>query len=224
VCLSVLGASTPDWMQSMLPTDAFKGGFMSRLILVGYPDGWNKRVGDLVDPPKELKNSILEDFAAISKIKGEIKWSARAKKYFVDWYMSLPEPEPGPQQAYLERKQDHALKIATLIQLSFRDKFEITLEAMQAAFDILDAVQPETLKMIEYISVEPGMRSVQRILELLDKGDRTESNLLDEAWKYLKRPAEFDDIIGMLVRAKRISITTSKGEISYRLISREALK
>lgn len=224
VCLSVLGASTPDWMQSMLPTDAFKGGFMSRLILVGYPDGWNRRVGDLVDPPRTLRDSILSDFEEISRYKGEIGWSKEAKEYFVNWYMSLPEPVPGPQAAYLERKQDHALKLAILIQLSFREKFEVSLEAMKAAFDILDAVQPETLKMIDYISVEPGMRAVQRILEILEKEDRKESELLDEAWKYLKRPGEFDDILGMLVRAKRVEMFTKNGEVVYRLKNKEDKK
>ncbi len=224
VCLSILGASTPDWMQSMLPTDAFKGGFMSRLILVGYPEGWNKRVGDLIDPPASLKKSIVEDFEYISKLKGEIKWSEKAKKYFVDWYMSLPEPIPGPQAAYLERKQDHALKLAVLVQLCFREGFEITKESIEIAFNILDSVQPETLKMIDYISVEPGMRAVQRILELLDKGEKTEAILLDEAWKYLKRPGEFDDIIGMLIRARRVDIVPKKGETVYKLKRRDPLK
>lgn len=224
VCLSILGASTPDWMQSMLPTDAFKGGFMSRLILVGYPEGWNKRVGDLIDPPVTLKNEILEHFVWLDNQKGEIRWSEDAKEYFVNWYMGLPEPEPGPQQAYLERKQDHALKLAVLIQLSFKQKFEVGLEAMESAFKILDAVQPETLRMIDYISVEPGMRAVQRILELLDKAEKAEAELLDEAWKYLKRPGEFDDIIGMLVRAKRVEIITRKGEVMYKLKRRDSLK
>lgn len=224
VCLSVMAASTPDWMQSMLPTDAFKGGFMSRLILVGFPDGWNKRVADLIDGPIHLRQEILEGLAAIQKFKGEIKWSARAKKYFIDWYMGLPDPEPGPKAAYLERKQDHALKLAILIQLSFNREFEVSLKAMKSAFDILESVEPETLKMIDYISVEPRMRAVQRILELVEDRSMPESELLSEAWRYLVRPGEFDDIISMLMRAKRIELRMIKGEQRYCIREKEERK
>lgn len=213
VCLSVAGASTPDWMQSMLPTDAFKGGFMSRLILVGLPDDWNVRVAEPPDLDLELKSKLIKQFRDIAQLKGEIPIQKEAKEVFNQWYMDLPDREPGPKAAYLERKQDHILKLAILVQITLFEKFEITLEAMQISMSLLESIEPETLKMIDYISVEPRMRAVQRVLELLDKGPVKEADLLSEAWRYLTRPGEFDDIINMLTRAKKIGMRTEKGDV-----------
>lgn len=35
VCVSFVGCSTPDWLVSAIPQDAFGGGFMSRILFVG---------------------------------------------------------------------------------------------------------------------------------------------------------------------------------------------
>ena len=43
ICISILGGSTPDWLQKMLPEDAFTGGFMSRFVLVEMPPTYFKR-------------------------------------------------------------------------------------------------------------------------------------------------------------------------------------
>lgn len=212
VCLSIAGASTPDWMQSMLPTDAFKGGFMSRLILVGMPDEWNVRIADLPETDLTLQAKLIRQLREVAQLSGEIPIQKDARDFFNDWYLSLPNREPGPKAAYLERKQDHILKLAILTQISFFEKFEITLEAMQTAMSLLDCIEPETLSMIDYISVEPRMRAVQRIMELLDKGPLPESELLSEAWRYLTRPGEFDDIVNMLLRAKRIGMKSVRGD------------
>jgi len=218
VCLSIAGASTPDWMQSMLPTDAFKGGFMSRLILVGMPDDWNVRIADIPDSDEPLKAKILLKLREIAQLKGEMKWGKDAKEFFNEWYIALPRAEPGPKAAYLERKQDHVLKLAMLLQIASGKEFELSLESIKAALNILEAIQPETLKMIEYISVEPRMRAVQRVLELLAKGPVKESDLLSEAWRYLTRPGEFDDIVNMLCRAKKIGSSINRGEITWFII------
>lgn len=224
VCLSVAGASTPDWMQSMLPTDAFKGGFMSRLILVGMPDDWNIRVADLPDSDEVLRAKILANLREIAQIKGEMVWEPDAKEFFNSWYMGLPRAEPGPKAAYLERKQDHVLKIAMLLQIASGEGLKLNIKNTKRALNILEAIQPETMKMIEYISVEPRMRAVQRVLELLEKGPKPESDLLSEAWRYLTRPGEFDDIVNMLFRAKKINYSTVKGENIYFIMEKEKEK
>lgn len=221
VCLSVAGASTPDWMQSMLPTDAFKGGFMSRLILVGMPDDWNIRIADIPDSDEVLRARILLKLREIAQIKGEMKWGKNAKEFFNSWYVELPRAEPGPKAAYLERKQDHVLKLAMLLQIASGEGLELSLENTQRALNILESIQPETMKMIEYISVEPRMRAVQRILELLEKGPKLESELLGEAWRYLTRPGEFDDIVNMLTRAKRINSSIIRGENRWFIVQKK---
>jgi len=216
VCLSVMGASTPDWLQSMLPTDAFKGGFMSRLLLVTQPDDWYIRVSNPPPPPIPLSD-IVDKVVRIATFKGEMTWSKEAELFFDEWYMALPKPEPGPKAQYLERKQDHLLRLSMILQLTYGG-MEIQGDTLKQALNILNSVEKETLKIIDYISVEPRMRCVQRILEYLDTFPFiSEAELLDRTWKYMARPSEFEEAMRMLLRAKRVEMRMKDGEVYYKL-------
>lgn len=220
VCLSVMAASTPDWMQSMLPTDAFKGGFMSRLVLVSYPEGWFQRVPDPPAPPDGLFEKVRDGFIKIAEAKGRMEWNYEAKQFFNNWYLSLPEPEPGPKTQYLERKQDHMLRLAMILKLceSYGQDMIIDRPCLENAYNLLTAIEPETLKMIDYISVEPRMRCVQRVLEIIEAiGPIKESELLSRTWKYMGRPADFDDTIKMLLKGKVIEPVSLNGDLAYKI-------
>jgi hypothetical protein len=216
VCLSIMGASTPDWMQSMLPTDAFKGGFMSRLVLVSYPDGWFQRVPDPPSPIPGLFEKVLKGIIRIGQRTGQMIWDDSARKFFNDWYLSLPEPEPGPRTQYLERKQDHMLRLAMILKLSYEEDLIIDVDCLEQAFNILSAIEKETLKMIDYISVEPRMRGVQRIIEILDAFKKiSEAELLSRTWKHMTRPSEFEESMKMLLKAKKVSIEYKGADLWY---------
>jgi hypothetical protein len=218
VCISIMGASTPDWMQSMLPTDAFKGGFMSRLILVGFPENWNIKIADPPEPDIEVENKIAHYLNEISKKQGLMTWTKEAKGFFENWYNNTSNSEPGVKAAYLERKQDHLIKIAMIIHLSFLKDLILTKESLELSFNILTSVEPETLRMIDYISVEPRMRGVQRILEVIEaKGSVAEYDLLDKTWKYLLRPSDFTEIIGMLMSSRKIVPFRKGDDLYYKL-------
>lgn len=213
VCLTLMAASTPDWLQSMLPQDAFKGGFMSRLLLIGHPEQWHVRIPDPPKPNEEIKASIIEDLIELAKLEGEMKWVPEAKKFFEDWYMSLKEPEPGNKAAYLERKQDHLLRLSIILKLSEHKSFTLEKEFIERALNILNVCEVETLKMIDYISIDPKMRMIQRVEEVLKaRKEVYESELLDEVWIYLSSIRDFDEIINFLNKRKVVTIKlTTKG-------------
>lgn len=219
VCISLMGASTPDWLQTMLPTDAFKGGFMSRLLLVSYPETWHKRVPDPPIPDIILEKEIISELHRISRLSGEIKWNSEGKKFFEDWYLSLEEPEPGIKSAYLERKQDHLLKLAIILKISESSNLVLTREAIETALNILNVCEKETLKMVEYIATEPRMRVIQRAIEILrHKQIVSESELLDELWIYLSRMSDFDEVIKFLIKKQEIKILLTNDGIKYQYI------
>lgn len=211
VALSLLGASTPDWMQSMLPPDAFKGGFMSRLLLVSLPVGWEKvRVAD---PPKGDQGSrdlIVSEMERIAAISGTMKWTNEAKQFFTDWYMSIErETVVGPIMAYLERKQDHMLRFAMLLELSITyENLILTRECLEQSLNILTMIEKETAPMVEFLATEPRMRTAQYILEILRTQPKgvAESKLLQQVWRGLGYPNEFDQIMAMLLKARSIKI------------------
>ncbi|MBU2060089.1 MAG: hypothetical protein KKB38_20455, partial [Gammaproteobacteria bacterium] len=202
---------------SMLPADAFKGGFMSRILIIAFPENWSIRVADPPSVDEELKKTILKRLEIIANLRGEIKWTSEAKAYFESWYHLLRDPKPGPRAAYLERKQDHLLRLAVILQLAKSTKLILEKETIAQSLHILESVEPDTLKMVDFIAIEPRMRAAQRILEILEeaKGSVSEGELLNQVWGYLSRAAEFAELMFMLLKTKRISIETKSGETYY---------
>lgn len=213
VCIFIMGASTPDWLQSMLPTDAFKGGFMSRLVLVALPNSWFVREADPPIPPEDLKERIISQLTEIAKKSFQMSWTKEAREFFTFWYESLPLPEPGPKAQYLERKQDHLLRLAMLLEISYQKHTAIQQKTLEQALNILNSIEFETLQIIDYISIEPKMRPVQRVYEYIEaKGIVSEAELLNETWRYFTRAQDFDDIIRMLIRSKRVKFLSKRNE------------
>lgn len=222
VCLSIMGASTPDWMQTMLPTDAFKGGFMSRMILVGYPETWYKRIADPPPPDPKWEPMLLDGLARVSKLEGEIRWTNAARDYFTDWYMDIGEPDPGPRAAYLERKQDQLLRLAILLQVAKSSELKLDRDCIESALALFGAVESDTLRMVDYISVEPRMRIVQRMFEILEaRGSMSESELLGDTWKHLTRPQEYGEVVQLLLKTKQITMNIVGGDVVYHIIRKE---
>lgn len=219
ICLSIMGASTPDWMQTMLPSDAFKGGFMSRMILVGYPEELEEvRIADPSPGDPKLREKVTARLAEIANIEGIMDWTKEAKSFFAAWYEGLTPPDPGPKAAFLERKQDHLLKIAMLVQLAWGNQLTMTLEALQQSMALLNSIEPDSLRMVDYISVEPRMRIAQRVLEVVEAYPKgaTESTIVSSTWRWLASPREFEEIIRMMLKAKMIVMTTVDGEMAYK--------
>ncbi len=213
VCLTFMAASTPDWLQSMLPHDAFKGGFMSRLLLVTQPEDWNKLVHNPPKTSKELVAIVLKDLERFAKLRGEMVWSPSAEDFFANWYYQTKQnrKQSGPASAYLERKQNHLLKLAMLLQINdTEDELIIFVEALETALAILDIVEEETLDIIDFIATEPKMRTVQTILATLRKYKLLpESELIRLVWRFMAHPREFDDSIQILMRSKEIKLINS---------------
>jgi len=151
-----------------------------------------------------------------------MSWTPEARIFFQDWYVNLErEGFTGPVAAYLERKQDHMLRLAIILQLTLTNDMVIAKETMERALAILNTIETETNPMVEYVSTEPRMRSAQTILELLRHHPKglPESKLLSLCWRQLSHPREFDEIIGMLVKSRTLKILQLEGGLGYGLNS-----
>jgi hypothetical protein len=102
---------------------------------------------------------------------------------------------------------------------SYGEDMIIDKPCLETAYNLLTSIEPETLKMIDYISVEPRMRCVQRIIEVVEAfKEISESDLLSRTWKFMGRPADFNDSISMLIKAKVIAWIPKGGESWYKIL------
>ena len=189
---------------------------MSRLFIVGYPETWYMRVSDPMPPDEAIGNELVAKLSELAMFEAEMKWNTAARDYFSDWYNGLVDPDPGPKAAYLERKQDQMLRLAILLQLSWGPTAVLTRDAIEQSLAIIHSVEKDALRMIDYIAVEPRMRIVQRVIELLEvKNKISEAELMSEVWRYLSRAQEYDEVINMLMKTKQINVTVEEGEVYY---------
>lgn len=230
VCLSIIAATTPDWMQTLLPKDAFEIGFMSRLVLIPLPRSWRPRVvppddKTIIAGIDKTFTEIVEEVIEIAHIKGEMVLHPETWEAYKKWYLNLVELPPGPQSEYLERKQDHAIRIAALLQLAQTQSLILEPNYYKLALDIMSAIEPEVMELINYISMEPRMRVVKKILAIIEfEKEVLESELMKEVWTMLSYPKEFDTVMELLVKSDQVRFNFDDGIPKYFYVSKKERK
>src|SRR5262245_25482454 len=117
VTLTMLGASTPDWLITAIPQDAFGGGFMSCLLFV-VQESTERCYPIPVPPPGH--DALVEELQRLKAQQGQIELSAQALSWYSLWYAASRKgiPEDEKMAGYLERKPDHLLRLAMILALS----------------------------------------------------------------------------------------------------------
>jgi len=220
-CISVLGGSTPNWLQQMLPQDAFTGGFMSRFILVEMPPKWFKRVPH----PKRIEGlfwkDLTEGLAKFKSLKGEIQWKPEAKEVYDTYYLSFT-PTGDPQlDAYRERETEQTLKIAMLLDLN-KGIFELTKSSILQVKNLLTSLEDEISPRIERLTTHPRMHLTQEIQDLLRMhGALEENDLLKRVYRFLSLGEyQFYEALSLLRKTGIITFSGKPGSYKYSLARR----
>lgn len=218
VCLSLIAASTPDWMQSMLPEDVYLGGFMSRILVIAQPFGWYKRV-PFPDLSANLE-PVVERIKKIATLRGEVVLSQEARKKFEQWYTEdVPNLAALPVGlvAYYSRKQEHLLKLSVIYEASRGEPFkEVSLESFEMALQTLAEIEVGLKNVMDYITASPKTRVLRLVEQILEaKGEIEDWVLAEMVRPKLTTPNELDQAIAFLIRTKKIEIITKGGEIHY---------
>lgn len=141
--ISLLAATTPSYLNNILPEGAWDQGFLSRTMLV-YS---GHRV--LVNPFGEQASAtvsykdLLSDFKRIGNLFGKIRFNQEATDVFVEWYMAggPPAPDHPKLHNYLTRRGAHLLKLCMVACVADSDDLVVTLEHYQTAISWLIEVE-----------------------------------------------------------------------------------
>jgi hypothetical protein len=171
VCLAFFGASTPDWLITAIPQDAFGGGFMSRLLYVVQED--TPRCFPIPKPTKrpETLLSFLKDLRKTDL--GEIGFDSQDSKRFFDlWYAASKRniPEDEKMAGYHERKPDHLLKLSMILAIS-EGRRAVSIADMTMAGKILLFLEASMLTTFKWLGVRPIGVDQERILRIVKAND-----------------------------------------------------
>ncbi len=146
VWVNLIGATTPDLIQSTLPRDAIGGGLTARMIMVFAP-----RKGKTVvcpfetDYEKELRKGLIADLEQISMISGEYKVTDAFMEDWAKWYTlqdTKPPFDDTRLSGYIERRPLHVLKLSMIMSASESNNLVIDSRHLDRAIRTLTDIEP----------------------------------------------------------------------------------
>lgn len=136
--LSIVGGTTPSYLNSFLPDGAWDQGFTSRTIFVysgesvfteifGDEEGFARLEHDYI--------ALLADLKRISGLYGKMQWEPDAAAAISEWNRKglPPVPEHNKLQHYNTRRLAHVIKLCMVASIARTSDLKITLEDYQTA-------------------------------------------------------------------------------------------
>ena len=185
VCVNILGATAPDWLRSILPQEAFGGGFTSRVIFV-VEDGKKQVVADPRIPieVQQMRPALVHDLEMINSMAGEMTFSEEAMAIYAPWYeqqSKAPAIKDPHFAGYCERRAIHALKLSIIVSASRSNERLITGKDFQRALALLESVEPKMPRAFLGLGRAKYSEMTAQIFEYMKKSKRaTQADILNK--------------------------------------------
>ncbi len=127
--LNLLAATTPSYLNAVMPEGAWDQGFISRTILIYSGEKILRDLFDERSTSDRLRADLLHDLKIIGSYYGKLSFAPEAGKRISEWHVGGQHPVPDhPKLAhYLSRRTAHVLKLCMVAAVSRQD-FEYVIE------------------------------------------------------------------------------------------------
>lgn len=142
VWVNLIGATTPDLLQTTLPRDAIGGGLTSRIIFV-YENKKDHTEPFPVQTKEEIELAVKlrADLDKISLLQGEFTVTDSFIDRWIDWYTktdsSAPPFEDHRFSGYFERRPTHMYKLCMIMNASRTGSMRIDVQDFERALSLL---------------------------------------------------------------------------------------
>lgn len=222
VWVNLLGATTPDLLQTTLPLNAIGGGLTSRMIFV-----YERQKRKIVPVPflskktQELGQQLTVDLENIAMISGEFRITKDFLDFWVDWYTAQADNPPfqDPRfDGYIERRPTHILKLS-MIMNAFRKEGNqvITADDLKAAITLLEETEVMMPQTFGGVGKSQNVDITNKVLTILaEKKTVMRSELLRLFYHDADRDT-MDKVLSTLAAmgAAKVTITTNDAKIEY---------
>jgi hypothetical protein len=223
--LSILGGTTPSYLNSFLPEGAWDQGFTSRTIFI-FSDEIVQR--DIFEEHEEqtynegLLGDLSHDLKAIASLYGKVTWSKEAMAAISAWdkvYLE-PIPEHGKLVHYNSRRLAHIIKLCVVASVSRSSEMEITIEDFQEAQNWLleaEVVMPDIFKSMGVSGDARAMEDTWYfVYQLYGKSKRPVMEHLIISFLKDRVPSySLNKIIEVMVRSKILKLELINGVPAY---------
>lgn len=154
--LNMFSATTPVYLNSLLPEGAWEQGFMSRILVVYSGEIIHTNLFDLLNFDEKNYLELVQDLRDIYNTFGEFQVTDEAKLAINDWSMKggPPVPDHPKLTSYSARRAAHLLKLCMVASMASDSDRIITIDHFAEALDWL--VQLETFMPDVFKSMKTG--------------------------------------------------------------------
>lgn len=219
-CISLLGGTSPAWLNRALPVDAAEGGFTRRVNFV-YS---NKQVTKNPWPDQKAKTSLyqdlVEDLKDIAQCCGEMTLETVARPLFEKYFQEddVQDYDDEATAAFKTSKWAHAMKLAMTLACSDNTHPIIKKQHLEQGIDEIEKLVKD-LSVVFRGTGESDLVSVaDKILTFLDeRGFATDKQLIRVLWRH----AQEEDVRRVLSTLKAGGLvveTQHSGKMVYQSV------
>lgn len=167
--LNLIAATTPSYLNNLIPEGAWDQGFLSRVLLVYSGESEPVDLFTETNRNAEQEAALTADLRQISTLYGRMQFSEDAAQAITEWHKAKGPPEPDHPKLvnYNVRRTAHLLKLCQVACASTSEQLIITLDHYAEALDWL-------LEMEKFIP---------DIFKSMSAGG--DSNVLRETWYHV---------------------------------------
>lgn len=225
-CISIIGGSTPEGVQELVPEEWSESGLASRFIIIEQPINYHKRVTFPTRSCKATWQDLISEFTELTSIKGIMQWTSEAESIYDAYYQSLQPTGEAQRDAYQERKTEQLLKLAMLLTLS-RGEMTVPASDMELAKRLMSLVLHDSDTQLERMTTHPRMRLAYRFKQYLEMhGETSKSKLANKFYRTLAQgESQFNEALRMLIIAREIEpVGGTPGNPIYKLVNRMKIR
>lgn len=206
----VMGGSTKQWLQDMLPNNAGEGGFLPRFLIV-KEDYKFQRIADprrhMTDEQRaELaaqREKVFYDFTRLVRVnEGLIDFADyEASDAYTSWYDTFV-PESGSLAPFAARAGAHVLRLALLLAVSC-GRSNISVEDVRSAICLYSYANNRLSEIVVPLSVDG--KNVVKIKEAIGNMALTGADIRRAMRNYLSGPS-VDRVLAELTRDRELIV------------------
>lgn len=161
--LNIVAATTPSYLNNVLPEGAWDQGFLSRTILVYSGETIIRPLFAETSTNEKLLKDLTHDLAIIGNMYGKMTFTEDAARCVSDWHMEKgpPQPEHPKLMHYNTRRTAHLLKLCMVACAATSDELSITLDHVQEALDWLIEVETFMPDIFKSMAVGGDSRAIE---------------------------------------------------------------
>lgn len=206
VWVNLIGATTPELVQSTLPRDAIGGGLTSRIIFV-----YEREKSQLSPAPflseKEiqLKHDLTIELERIGTLRGRFEPTDDFIDTYIDWYVKQSENPPFEDSrfsGYIERRANHLFKLCIIHSAAIRADRVVDKEVFHMALDLLERTEVNMIHTFAGVGKGQHTDVLSRVMQYIGlKGQVTYEELMKQFYFDADRTT-MDEILATLISMK----------------------